>query len=433
MNDIAIKIDNLSKKFSLSLKLSLWYGLQEIAKELLFQNTTNNHLRKSEFWALKDINFEVPKGQMLGLIGLNGAGKSTLLKLINGLFKPNYGKIVINGKISALIELGTGFNPILSGRENIYVNAHILGMSKGEISSNIKKIIEFSELGEFIDAPIKTYSSGMLARLGFSVAIYLNPDILLIDEILSVGDVSFRDKSFNRLMDFKKKGGTIILVSHLSRVIETLCDKAVLLEKGQLVAEGKAAEIVDLYEQKSFSLKNNELLKITENVYNPNDDIHITSTYLYNIKGIQKNEFEYNESILVKFKYKIINIVSTPYFSISLYKNNVHVANLDMRGDGIRITDLPSEGSFSCNIVNPCLSPGNYELFMCVVANISNYLGKKSYMNTKKIASFNILPGKLENKFPGYLKQDLYNYFPPLVLEHKWDLENAKYIQDFIT
>ena len=196
--DVLIKVEHLSKKFCKDLKTSLWYGVKD-----LYSNITGNSkvraLRPKEFWAVKDINFELRRGECLGLIGHNGAGKSTLLKILNGLINPDEGKITIKGKVGALIELGAGFNPILSGRENIYNNGAILGFTKKEIDNKVEAIIDFSEIREFIDMPVQNYSSGMKVRLGFAVAAQMEPDVLIIDEVLAVGDLGFVLKCFKTI------------------------------------------------------------------------------------------------------------------------------------------------------------------------------------------------------------------------------------------
>ena len=185
-NDILVKVGGLSKKFCKDLKTSLWYGIKDLCSGIS-GNKNTRELRDKEFWALKDINFELRRGECLGLIGHNGAGKSTLLKILNGLINPDAGKVTIKGRVGALIELGAGFNPILSGRENIYNNGAILGFTRKEIDDKVEEIIDFSEIREFIDMPVQNYSSGMKIRLGFAVAAQMEPDVLIIDEVLSVG------------------------------------------------------------------------------------------------------------------------------------------------------------------------------------------------------------------------------------------------------
>ena len=206
-------------------------------------------IRASKFYALKNINMEIFKGETFGVIGKNGAGKSTMLGLIAGVLKPSEGEIKIKGRIAPLLELGGGFHPDLTGRENITLNGILLGLTKTEVKSRMDQIIEFSELGYFIDQPIRTYSSGMLARLGFSVAVHTNPEIFLIDEVLAVGDVEFQKKCFDKMEEFKKKGVTIVLVSHSIEQVEDLCSQAIWIEKGQMMKLGASKEVADSYHE----------------------------------------------------------------------------------------------------------------------------------------------------------------------------------------
>ena len=197
-NEVLIKVEGLSKKFCKDLKTSLWYGVKDLFTGLQ-GNKEERELRDKEFWAVKDINFELRRGECLGLIGHNGAGKSTLLKMLNGLINPDAGKITIKGRVGALIELGAGFNPILTGRENIYNNGAILGFTRKEINEKVEEIIDFAEIREFIDMPVQNYSSGMKVRLGFAVAAQMEPDVLIIDEVLAVGDLGFILKCFKTI------------------------------------------------------------------------------------------------------------------------------------------------------------------------------------------------------------------------------------------
>src|SRR5262249_22800860 len=197
--------------------------------------------------ALRDVSLTVPKGKTFGLVGRNGSGKSTLLKLVTGIYTPTRGTVEVHGRISALLELGAGFHPDFSGRENIYVNGIILGMSRREIRTRMDEIIEFSELGDFIDEPVRTYSSGMYARLAFAVATHVDPEILLIDEILSVGDEHFARKSAAKMEEFRKSGKTILLVTHDLTTLQRRCDQAAWLDSGKLEASGSPAEVVAAY------------------------------------------------------------------------------------------------------------------------------------------------------------------------------------------
>ena len=204
---------------------------------------------RKRFTALENISFEVYRGECIGVIGRNGAGKSTLLGLIAGVLKPDKGEVVVRGRISPLLELGAGFHPELTGRENIILNGVLLGMTKKEVLQKMNEIIKFSELGDFIDQPLRTYSSGMIARLGFSVAAYLDPDILLVDEILAVGDLNFQKKCMKKIESFRKNSVTIVLVSHSTEEMKILCDRVLWIENHRIRAIGNPQEVIRMYEE----------------------------------------------------------------------------------------------------------------------------------------------------------------------------------------
>ena len=212
-----------------------------------FINSLRKKIRKEQFVALENINITIEEGEVVGLLGLNGAGKSTLLKVISGIIKPTTGEVKLNGKMAPLIELGAGFDPELTGRENIFLNGSLLGFSKKELKERIGEIIEFSELNEFIDVPLKNYSSGMYARLGFSIATIYDPEILIIDEVLSVGDFHFQEKSLNKIMEMIGKGTTVLFVSHDIEQVKKLCKKVIWLEKGRVKVIGESKKIYEEY------------------------------------------------------------------------------------------------------------------------------------------------------------------------------------------
>jgi lipopolysaccharide transport system ATP-binding protein len=249
MTETLIKVENLSKKFCRNLRKSLWYGMQDLGEELVGRfHGGYGELRHDEFWAVKDVSFELRRGECLGLIGHNGAGKTTLLRLLNGLIKPDQGRIEIKGSVGAMIALGAGFNPILTGRENIYVSAAVLGLTGLEIESRIDEIIAFSELDDFIDSPVQNYSSGMQMRLGFSIASALNPDVLLLDEILAVGDTAFRSKCFQRIGKVLERAA-VIFVSHSEAQVNRICDSILLLDSGTVRYQGDTAEGLRQYRE----------------------------------------------------------------------------------------------------------------------------------------------------------------------------------------
>jgi lipopolysaccharide transport system ATP-binding protein len=249
VNDTLIKVDGVSKKFCRSLKKSLWYGMQDLGNELVGRrHGGNGQLRPDEFWAVRDISFELRRGECLGLIGHNGAGKTTLLRMLNGLIKPDQGRIEIRGKVGALIALGAGFNPILTGRENVYTNAAVLGLSKREVDAKLDEIIDFAEIGDFIDTPVQNYSSGMSVRLGFSVAaLLIEPDVLFLDEVLAVGDIGFIVKCLNAMRRLTAKSA-VVFVSHAMVFVSSFCTRVMVMKNGEaLLNSHKVAEGVDCY------------------------------------------------------------------------------------------------------------------------------------------------------------------------------------------
>ncbi len=248
-SEVVVLVENVSKKFCRDLKRSLLYGIQDISTELLGQQRKSKALRSREFWALSDVSFQLRRGEAVGLVGSNGAGKSTLLRIISGLIKPDTGCVKIKGRLAPLIALGAGFNPILTGRENIYVNMSILGLSTKEIQDKFQDVVDFAEILDAIDAPVQTYSSGMAARLGFACAIHIEPDILLIDEVLAVGDIKFRMKCYRRLAKLRENGTAFVLVSHNPHAILNVCNSAIYLSRGKLIIGGETESVIRRYEE----------------------------------------------------------------------------------------------------------------------------------------------------------------------------------------
>jgi len=261
--DIVVKAKNISKKFCRRVKHVMLYGSQDVIKDFFGVKSKTSLLRNGEFWAVRDLSFELRKGETLGIIGLNGSGKSTTLKMVNGIFMPDNGCIEVRGRVGALIEVGAGFHPILTGRENIYINGSILGMTKKELDKKFDEIVDFAELRDFIDTPVKFYSSGMFIRLGFAVAVFCEPEILLIDEILSVGDISFQNKAFKRLYEIKEKANGIIYVGHNMIHIRNMCDKILVLDKGNTLFFGDTTDGIKFFHDfvgktKSVVISDNE-------------------------------------------------------------------------------------------------------------------------------------------------------------------------------
>lgn len=294
----AIRVKNISKK----------YKIYNSEKNRLGQiiNPFNKNTQK-EFIALNNISFDVNEGEILGIIGSNGSGKSTLLKILAGVCFKTSGELFIKGKVASILELGTGFNNELTGIENIYLNASIMGIGKEEINKIKDDIINFADIGEFINYPIKTYSSGMYARLAFAVAIHVNPDILIVDEILSVGDIEFQNKCMDKFKEFKSLGKTIIYVSHGLDAVQNYCEKAIWLEKGEIKEIGSAIEVVEKYYKNILELDNGAESK---NCFVKLSDVLICE---------KKNVYQYNDSITFNIKYEVLDEdISTPGITIEM-------------------------------------------------------------------------------------------------------------------
>lgn len=251
---IDLKFNHVSKRYRLRREV-----LSDAAQHVLWRKLNSLRRRTEDFWAVKDVSFEVERGEALGIIGHNGAGKSTILKLLSNITSPTSGEITINGRLSALIEVGSGFHPELTGRENIFLNGSILGMRRREIAEKFDSIVDFAGVRQFIDTPVKRYSSGMYVRLGFSIAAHLDPDILLLDEVLAVGDAAFQAKCIRRISELKAAGTTIVFISHDLGAVERLCDRVLLMQRGEIAASGETRAVIAEYQRASTDLASQEV------------------------------------------------------------------------------------------------------------------------------------------------------------------------------
>ncbi len=358
-NEIALSAKNVTKRFK------IYHDKPNTLKDRVLKN-----VRKSwtDFEALKDVNIEIKKGEQVGLIGANGCGKSTLLKCFSKILYPEKGEIEVNGKVSSLLELGAGFHPDFSGRENIYTNASIFGLKRSEIEKIVEPIIEFSELSAFIDNPVRTYSSGMYMRLAFSVAIHVNPDILLIDEILAVGDASFQKKCFDRILDFKGKGITIVIVSHDLSSIERICGRIIWLDGGKIIKDGNPKEVVNDYYDKVFSKESKVQESSEESPYEASDknrwgnlSVEFTDAVILNMNGKPCTSFDTEDGAVIRLKFKKNQKVNDIGFGIGifsadntqLYGTNTFIEKLEVPTDSKLVT---------VNIDRLGLIPGRYRV-----------------------------------------------------------------------
>ena len=400
-----IKIENVTKKFRL-------YSDRPLSiKENIVRGMKNTY---KEFYALNDVSFEVKKGSTIGLIGKNGSGKSTLLKMINRTMFPDKGKITINGKIASLIELGAGFHPELSGRENIYNNATIFGFSKEEIDKRIPEIIEFSELEEFIDNTLRTYSSGMYARLAFSVAIHVDADILLVDEILGVGDINFQSKCANKIYEMKRNGTTIILVTHDMSTIDRLCDYAVWLDHGKKIAEGSPKEIQNAYlkymaeeqeerqkleetkekieeEEKDTKVEKEDVRKKITHLgeHFGNGNVIFTSCKLLDEKGVDRRSFNTGQNVKLQAEYLCQVDPKDLQVNIGFEISNtqgVYIYGTNTSREGYKKIKLQKKGIIEIELENLKLLPGDYNIGIA----IADLEEKASYDHYRSITQFKV-------------------------------------------
>ena len=425
-NLVAIQIEGLSKKFCLDLKRALWYGVEDLGRELFLRGPRRPTLRRQEFWALSDISVKVHSGETLGIIGHNGAGKSTLLKLINGVIKPDKGRIETRGRVGALIELGMGFSPILTGRENILVNAAVLGIPHDDAKRLLPEIVDFAEIGDFIDTPVRVYSSGMKVRLGFSVASHMDPDILLVDEVLSVGDSSFRQRCYRYLRDFKRGGGTILFVSHNSSAVEAVCDQVMLLDHGKVVDLGEPWRVVQRYEEAMLELSRRAAEHSKDAGAAPaGGSIRITTVECRDMLGKPKSEFEFGEPFEIFLRYEANQRVSRAYFVIAIKKGGAMsppICAMHMAWDNVSAEDIRPQGVVGCVVQNPPFAAGDYQLHVGVQSEITGQLGAKWHANPRDIGSFKVLPNEMRNRLPGALSSALVSGMPPVVVAHTWKI-----------
>lgn len=385
MSKIAIKVKNISKSFK------VYHDKPTTIKDYIIRLGKGSY---TEFKALKDISFEIEKGETVGIIGKNGSGKSTLLKILNKTLYPDSGKIEVKGKIASLIELGAGFHPDMTGRENIYNNASIFGLTKEQIDERIDSIIEFSELYDFIDNPVRTYSSGMYARLAFAVSVHVDAEILLIDEILSVGDINFQAKCNNHIMELQKYGVTIIIVTHDLNSMERICDRTILLEKGLVASIGQSRDVrltymehmADEFEKNTIKKENAELEQPDKL---PNEPLsNLPTDYAQNLRhwgtqqmmlrnvqlldenGNDKRVFTTGENITIKYNY-FCNVDPNsldPNFGFGISRlDGTQIYGTNTVIDNYPPIELKKKGEMEIKLTDVSLLPGDYSLQIAVV------------------------------------------------------------------
>lgn len=376
MPPTVIKIENLSKYYRLgqigggTLREDLGRWVAKIRGKpdplLMLGDADHGNRKGGQIWALRDVNFEVKEGEILGVIGGNGAGKSTLLKIISRITAPTEGTIKINGRVGSLLEVGTGFHPELTGRENTYLNGTILGMSHVEVTQKLEEIIEFAEVAKFIDTPVKRYSSGMRVRLAFAVAAHLEPEILVIDEVLAVGDIAFQKKCLGKMDQISKQyGNTVLFVSHNMQTIRALCSRAIVLSAGEIIAEGDVHEAVDIY---NSNLLNRDFSSTTlvndESIRRGSGAVRFNDLRLLDAKGNERHLFEMGEKVRFSLSYEVFENVPNLYVSIAFRSGKMGeiITSLRHRVTG-KVIKKNTKSSLELEIPELNLRPGEYTLY----------------------------------------------------------------------
>ena len=376
-NQVLVDLQGVSKRFRLQRDRPR--SLQEAFIRFFWRQRSDIEY----FWPLRDISFQVKRGESIGILGQNGSGKSTLLKVVTGVLQPTSGQVGLYGVVAALLELGTGFHPELTGRENIYLNGSIMGMDRREINRKLDSIIEFAELGDFIDTPVKHFSSGMYVRLGFSVAIHMEPELLVVDEVLAVGDLGFQQKCMERIRALRGNGVALLLVSHGLGDVERLCDRAIWLEHGVVRADGAAAEVVDQY----VAFTNDQHYRRKETERNNQQEApiklstkrlphaarwgthqaEIANVELLNTDDTAQDFFSPGDSLKVRMHYVAHERVTAPAFGLALYRSDgVHVNGPNSVREKYPIPAIQGTGYVDYILDTLLLAPGSYELTVAI-------------------------------------------------------------------
>ncbi len=380
MSDLALEVDHVTKTFRLH---------QDKANSIKQLIAGRGRNRYDDFVALKDVSFDVKEGEVFGVIGHNGSGKSTLLKCMAGILQPNSGSVRVHKRMSALLELGAGFHPELSGRDNVYLNAAILGMSRRDIASRFDDIVEFSGLQGFIDSPVKTYSSGMYVRLAFAVAINVDPRLLIIDEILAVGDVTFQQRCLEKFVEFRNEGRTIVLVTHAMNTVKDMCDRAVWLSHGVITGEGDPSELVEAYTEQMLG----ENVRAEDgSIRRGTGEIQITSVELrVNGQDAPVKRFRTGDDVGIRLHYRTEKSVPRPVFGIEIEALGGSTITAPCTRDiGLIPPDVDGEGHVDVALTAVSLLPGTYDLHTVV----SDFNRSHVYDHLQLALRFDVMSGK---------------------------------------
>lgn len=427
MGNTVIKVENLSKQYRLGLvgastfkeDASRWWakmrGKEDPFLSLGVENDRTSISDSKFVWSLKDINFEVKQGDVMGIVGRNGAGKSTLLKILSKITSPTTGTVKAKGRIASLLEVGTGFHPELTGRENIYLNGAILGMRKHEIKSKLDEIIAFAGVERYIDTPVKRYSSGMYVRLAFAVAAHLENEILIIDEVLAVGDADFQKKCLGKMGEVSRgEGRTVLFVSHNPSAVRSLCTRALLLNNGKIEINDNVSDVLSLYS--GINDFKSGVFKF-ENI-NQSDVLQVLEVNLIDIEtGLITGIFQYGASIKILLKINLKKDISRPHFWLMIGKSEYYFTCASNMVDGMNVKSLKKgENHLSCTFINVPLFSGIYSIRF----GARDETGLNGICESRDIAMFNIETLPSENNLNGSLADIVTKEIPPTLINYQW-------------
>lgn len=439
-----VEVEGVSKKFCRMLKRSLAYGMADLAREAIGRPKHGDKLRRDEIWALRNVSFSVRRGETLALIGRNGAGKSTTLKLINGVLRPDVGRITVRGRVQALLELGAGFIPILTARENVYINAAMLGMRRADVDRALPEIMEFAGPEHVLDTPLQSFSSGMKTRLAFAVATQLDPDVLLLDEVLAVGDLAFQEKCMRRMESFRRRNKAIIFITHNLYQVEAMCNSAVWLEGGEVVAAGRSIDVVREYldaqerrtiaeakaeggghearatavERAYLRAKDEERAK---KIVEPaaNDPLQIRGVEILNREGETCDELPFRSDLTIRIQYETANPIIGPLFELAFVGEDRDIFIATMLMDGPGPDQIHGRGVVECRINRLPLTPKAYRVMLAVFQSghaISEVITRRT------VANFRVTDAGTDSvSMRGPLALTVFRQGPPVYVPRVWN------------
>jgi lipopolysaccharide transport system ATP-binding protein len=422
MPGTAITIENLGKRYVIGHQRAKGDGMRHAIESAIrapvtwLRSRRERKLQLVDFWALKDVSLQINQGEVVGIIGRNGAGKSTLLKILSRITVPTKGRIHIDGRIASLLEVGTGFHQELTGRENIFLNGAILGMTRAEIIRKFDEIVAFSEIEEFLDTPVKRYSSGMYVRLAFAVAAHLEPEILIVDEVLAVGDMDFQKKCLGKMEGFARSGRTVLFVSHNMEAIRSLCQRAVWMKDGKVNKDGLTDEVVESY----FNSTSNEP---RFSCSSPEYGLTIRCVRLKNDQGQETRHFRPGDDLAVEISYDAQKLIEKPIVALGIVGTSGSCFTSNMLLDGNRPARLEGAGQIICTFKSIPLLPQNYIVKMVVrAANIRDLI-----INYQEVAHFSVVGDLAEYGYTGEFLEYA-RASTPVVVPYEWRLPDGKAI-----